>query len=126
MLTFVVVAARCVRGLPGFGAQRAELTQGLLAEQLVALDYIAVLLFAVAISGLATSGARDRRSVHDVARFESIAVQIAAAGATADSRGSSATHAHRTASETTQEHSQHRRAHGSACHVVRVRAARSR
>ena len=82
------LATRRVR----FSAQGVELARRLGPEDAVAPSDVSVCLLAV-VFRLAVLCARDCRSVHDVARLESIALETAVAWTTADPRRRSGSHA---------------------------------
>ena len=86
------LATRRVRSFPCLSAQGVELARRLRAEDSVAPSDVSVCLLAVVFRS-AVLCARDCRSVHDVARFESVALEAAVAWATAEPRRRSGTHA---------------------------------
>ena len=108
---FLALRAR-LRGFTRRGTQGVELSQGLLAQSSVTPGDIAVLLFAVVLFGLTTLSTRNGSSIHDVARFESVAVETAAARATAEAARGSGAHTERTASQTAHDQGEQCTAHG--------------
>ena len=98
LAAFLASLVTRARSLPCLSAQGVELARRLRAEDSVGLSDVSVCLLAV-VFPLAVLCARDCRSIHDVARFESVAPDTGVAWVTADPRRRPGSYAQRAAAQ---------------------------
>jgi hypothetical protein len=114
------------RRLRVFCAERLELAQRSLAEQLIAVQHPGFFSLTVAVFGLAMPRARERRSVHLIARLEALAVDASLTWTPTDPGSGTRADAQGATAQTAHEEQKQSETHHQSLHVTCSRAASAR